>query len=291
MAVMEKINTKELLNRSAAWLERRGCESARLDAELLLAETLGCSRLDLYVQWDRPVTEREKGHYRDLIRRRGDREPVAYILGRKEFYSLEFEVGPGVLVPRPETEFIVDEVLENTEENEEFRVADIGTGSGVIAVAIAVHRPKALVVATDVSAEAIGYARRNTEKHGVADRVGIRQGAFYEPLKGEVDWIVSNPPYIPDADRDSLSADVREHEPEGALFAGRTGLDALEVIIAEAPGYLRDGGRLVLEIGQGQAHAVLGLIEATSAFDGAEIRRDYSEIERVVIAGKRGGDA
>jgi release factor glutamine methyltransferase len=288
MAVAEKLNTKELLDRSAKWLAERGCESARLEAEILLAEVLGCSRLDLYVQWDRPVVEREKNAFREMLRRRGEMEPIAYIVGHKEFYSLDFAVGPGALVPRPETEFVVEEVLNNTGEDESFRMADIGTGSGAIAVAVAVHRPEAMVVASDISSEALGWARRNVAKHELTERVAVREGALLDALRGEVDWIVSNPPYIPESDRPTLPEDVAKYEPSGALFAGDQGLDIVEQLIAKAPEHLRPGGWLVMEIGHDQAHAVCGLIEAAGAYEAAEIRRDYSDIERVIVARKRG---
>lgn len=291
MTASTLLNVKEILGKSARWLEGKGVESARLDAELLLARVLEMSRLDLYLSWDRPVEEREKKEYLALLKRRAEFEPVAYILGRKEFFSLDFKVSPEVLVPRPETELLVERVLELVEEDGEGdrqgappRIADVGTGSGAIAVALAVRLPEARLAATDVSPGALAVALENAKTHGVEDRIDFRGLSFLEGLEGTFDWVVSNPPYVPETDRPDLPPDVVRYEPQGALFSGADGLDAVRALIPQAAASLRPRGWLVLEIGAGQAADVLRLLEEDGNYEPAEVKRDYRGIERIVSA-------
>ncbi len=295
MTTSTLLNIKDIIGKSARWLDAKGVESARLDAELLLAHILGMSRLDLYVSWDRPVEEAEKNKYRELLKRRAEFEPVAYILGRKEFFSLEFKVTPEVLTPRPETELLVERILEIAEKDgegagegedrsEPLRIADVGTGSGAIAVALAVHLPEARIVATDISSGALEVAMENARTHGVAERIKPLNISLLEGLEGPFDWIASNPPYIPESDRDSLPPDVVRHEPHEALFSGEDGLEAIRALIPQAADRLRPGGWLVLEIGAGQSEEVLRLLEENGNYEPGEVKRDYRGIERIVSA-------
>jgi len=247
---------RDLIQRSASWLSEKGFDSARLEAELLLAHVLETDRLRLYMEADRPLMDDETDAYRELIKRRARGEPVAYITGGREFYGLAFEVTPDVLIPRPETEFIVDRVRKL----EPKRLLDIGTGSGCIAIACAVRLPEATVVATDVSAAALAVARRNAETLGVADRVEFREGDLLAPLKTDerFDVIASNPPYV------SLGGALPEvdlHEPHVALYPGQTGLEILERLIPGAKTHLKPGGALLVEIADEQAAAVQQMAE------------------------------
>ena len=248
------MNVRELIARSASWLSGKGSESARLEAELLLAHVLEVERLRLYLDADRPLVDAEIDRFRELVKRRARGEPVAYLTGTREFYGIEFEVTPDVLVPRPETELIVD----RARMLKPGRILEIGTGSGCIAVACAVRLPGATVVATDVSAEALAVARRNAERAGVADRIEFREGDLFEPVEGRFDLIASNPPYVAEG---AAMPDVEAHEPHVALFAGADGLDVLRRLLPQAVGHLEPGGTLLCEIADEQSAAVRALAE------------------------------
>jgi release factor glutamine methyltransferase len=240
-----------------------GVASARLEAQLLLAHVLGCSRVQLYTGFDRPLAEPELARYRGLIKRRLDGESVAYLLGEQEFWGLPFFVDASVLVPRPDTETVI-EVARGTRADlaAPCRVLDLGTGSGVIAISLAKELPGAQVVATEVSAAAAEVARRNAERNGVADRVEIRIGDLFAPVAGErFDLIASNPPYIASAVIPTLSPEVRR-EPAIALDGGADGLVFYDRICAAAAAHLAPGGALVLEHGFDQADAVRARLEA-----------------------------
>jgi release factor glutamine methyltransferase len=300
-AAMEPVTEQVLTARQALVLgsrrlARAGVVSPQLDMSLLLARVLGIDRLGLYVDLDRPLTEAEREEARALLARRVRREPMAYILGEKEFFGLALEVGPDVLVPRPETEHLVEAAIAWLEAERERRpealAADIGTGSGAIAIAVASRCPWSRWIATDLSPAALAVARRNAERHGVADRVEFREGNLLEPLEPEaqaagLDAILSNPPYVAEADRATLAPDVAEWEPAGALFGGPDGLDALRTLAGGAAALLRPGGLLLLECGHGQAPAVAGMLAATSAFEAIDALRDLAGVERVVRATKR----
>jgi release factor glutamine methyltransferase len=230
------VNVRELITRSASWLHDKGIESSRLEAELLLAHVLDVERLRLYLDADRPLVDAEVEPYRDLIKRRARGEPVAYLTGKKEFYGIAFEVTPDVLVPRPETELIVDRARALKPK----RILEIGTGSGCIAVACAVRLPEASIVATDISPEALDVARRND----TTGRVEFRLGDLFDPVEGKFDLIVSNPPYVADG---AATPNVEAHEPHVALFAGADGLDILRRLLPEAARHLEPGGALLCE--------------------------------------------
>lgn len=272
---------------AAEHMAGRGIENARLEAELMLAAVLGVRRLDLYLQYDRPLTSDEVAEFRAMVKRRLRREPLQYILGEAAFRELVLRVDRRVLIPRPETEVLVEVVLEWARGRGEVRDAvDIGTGSGAIALSLAHEGPFERVVATDVSADALALARENAMRLGLADRVEFRAGALFDALRpGErFDVVVSNPPYIAEAEREGLAPEVREWEPELALFAPGEGLSVIEALVEGAPAHLREGGLLALEVGLGQAERVAECMESTGAFDAPRIVRDLAGRERIVLA-------
>jgi release factor glutamine methyltransferase len=271
--------------KAAQHMTERGLENARLESELLLAEVLGIKRLDLYLQFDRPLTEDELEKYRGFVRRRLRREPLQYIVGRAGFRKLDFEVNRSVLIPRPETEVLVDQVLGWVRERGAEAVLDVGTGSGAIAVSVA-NESAARVVATDVSADAIVVARRNAERAHVSDRVELRQGSLLEVLgAGErFPVIAANLPYVADVEGAGLAPEVKDWEPGSALFAGTDGLDLIRVLVAEAWKHLAAPGLLVLEVGATQAAAVVSLIEAVAHYQNIRVIRDLAGRERIVRA-------
>jgi len=267
-----------LIDQAEHLLQRAGVDTPRLDAEILLADLLGVGRAYLYAHPEQEVSERVFQECMRRLERRLKREPLAYILGRAEFYALEFTVTPDVLVPRPETEVLVEAVLAK----QPATVADIGTGSGCIAVAVAVNLPQVRVWATDISAGALRIAAENAQRHGVADRVQFLQGDLLQPLAGlRFDVVASNPPYVAESERLSLQPEVREWEPAHALFTGADPLQFHRRLSAEAHFHLREGGWLMLEVGMGQAEAVASLLEA-AGYRQVRIRNDLAGIGRVV---------
>ncbi len=275
-----------LLTWTTDYLKRRGSESPRLDAEVMLAHVLDWQRVELYTHFTDEVPERPRGRYRDLVRRRCEGSPVAYLVGRKEFYSLAFEVSPAVLIPRPESEFVVVEFLSVTRGLEATRAVDVGTGSGCLAIACAVRNPGARFVAIDVSEEALAVARCNAAKHGVADRIDFRLGDRLEPASGEepFDVVLSNPPYIPTADIPGLEVGVRDYEPHLALDGGPDGLAMVRGLVEQSIPLLKPGGHLILEIGTAQEKPVRGLIEAHPELRLAPTIHDHAQHPRVIRA-------
>lgn len=278
-----------LLNWTTGFLKEHGSDSPRLDAEVLLAHALGCERIALYTRFDELATDSVRDAFRELVRRRSAGAPVAYLVGRKEFFSLNFEVGPAVLIPRPDSEFVVLEFLRFAKPIAEISAIDVGTGSGNLAIASAHQHAGAKFRAIDRSAAALEVARRNAARHGVADRTEFLEGIFFEPLPTDVrvDCILSNPPYIPTAEIPNLAVGVRDHEPREALDGGPTGLEVVDQIIAQAGGYLKSGGQLILEIGTPQEAAVRELVEDRSEYELSPTIRDYSGHPRVISAKKR----
>lgn len=261
-------------------LREAGVDTPQLDAQLMMAYALGCSRLDVIAHPERILTTTEETAFHRALDRRAARYPLAYILGRKEFFGLEIDVSPAVLIPRPETEILVEECLKRV--GEEPLIADVGTGSGAIAVALAVRIPKARIWATDTSEEALKVARANSQKHGVATRVSIVRGDLLEPLiRAELQFaaVVSNPPYIPSAVIESLESEVR-CEPACALDGGADGLDAYRRLFPQAVGCTTF---MAVEIGIGQADPVTQIAREAGWAD-VEIVRDLAGIERVVVA-------
>jgi release factor glutamine methyltransferase len=272
-----------MVQEGAARLERGPhAERARRDAETLLLHLFpGKNRAWLLSHADKKLSDEQAGHYAALLERRYKGEPIQYITGEAEFYGLSFLVTSEVLIPRPETEHLVERVIELAPLFRKPRIVDVGTGSGAIAVALAHERPDAVITATDFSRAALDLARRNAERIGFADRIRFLEGDLLAPVQGErFDFVVSNPPYVSTADRDSLSVEVREHEPALALFAGDDGLDVYRRLIPDAFSVLEAGGFLVLEIGYGQSDAVAALL-TKSGFGRIEFVPDLQGIARV----------
>ena len=272
------------------WTTRRfagaGIDSPRLAAQILLAHALGIDRVQLYVQHDKPLGPDELGRYRELVRRRLAGEPVAYLTGGQEFWSLPLAVDPRVLVPRRDTETLVELILDEVDRAAALRIADLGTGSGAIALALARELPQARLVATDRSADALAVAQGNAARLGLADRVELREGDLYAALAaGErFDVVASNPPYVASGDIDRLAPEVR-HEPRAALDGGPDGLDHLRRLVAGAAAHLvSPGGLLALEHGFDQGPAVRAEVDATAAFQPAATRADLAGQPRVTWA-------
>ena len=269
----------KILTWTKGYLAEKGVENARLEAEWLLCEVLGLDRVGLYVNFDKPLSERELTMFRGMVARRARREPLQYILGSQEFMGLEFDVTPAVLIPRHDTEVLVEEASKRAAPSG--RILDIGVGSGCIAVALARCLPEAEVCGVDTSPESMVLAARNAEKHGV--KVTLFEGSLFEPFTGQsFDLIVSNPPYIPTADMEYLQPEVRDFEPRGALDGGADGFDFYRLIIPAARDHLTTGGWLLFEVGIGQAEMVLDMFGQTGSFGELFTTKDHAGIERVV---------
>jgi release factor glutamine methyltransferase len=272
------------------WTEQhfreKGIESWRLEAQLLLAHALECRRPELYTRWDETVDEKRRGKFRELIKRRLEGCPVQYLLGYRDFFLLNLEVTPAVLIPRPETELLVTEALNYLKPLGAPQVLDVGTGSGCIAIAIAHRRPTAKVTASDISAEALEVARRNAARHGVAEKIHFVEGDLLAPLNGEqFDLIVSNPPYVSHPEYEGLAAHVRNFEPRLALDGGTDGFSIYDRLIPDSIHHLAPGGRLLLEIGHSQEAGVRRRVEAAGLIAAATIRDDQRH-PRVIAAHK-----
>ena len=302
----------EIIDRGKQVLAEKGFENARLETELLLGHTLSLPRIDLYLNYDRALRDEELARFKSLLRRRLAGEPVQYIIGTAAFMFAEFEVNPAVLIPRPETEAVTEAALRVIGEitggaaspatraeapgagdrsgdrpgARDILVADIGTGSGVIAVTLAQKLPRARILATDSSEAALAVAEKNAKRAGVADRIVFSQGAYLAPLEekklvGRLSAIVSNPPYVPTGEIAALPAEVRDFEPREALDGGPDGLDSLRIIAQDGPRFLAAGGAMVLEVGDGQAADVAGMLRR--GVGSVEILKDYAGRERIVV--------
>ena len=279
----------KILEWTKNFFDGKGIENPRLDAEVLLASVLGQSRMYLYVHYDQPLNAEELGIFRGLVKRRAQREPVAYLLERREFFGHTFKVTPAVLVPQPDTEILVEHALAGLKEmveqggRERLRIADIGTGSGAIILSLLASLPQAEGIAVDISPEALAVAGENAAALEVGERVEFRNGDLCAPLQGELlDAIVSNPPYIPHDAIPTLAPEVR-HEPHLALDGGLDGLDFYRRLVEDAPAYIRSGGFLAMEIGAGEAPAVLALAEKNPAWGRGRSLKDLAGLDRVII--------
>jgi release factor glutamine methyltransferase len=275
-----------LLSWTADYLKRRGSESPRLDAEVMLAHVLERQRVELYTHFNDEVAEPARKRFRELVLKRAGGSPVAYLVGRKEFFSLVFAVSADVLIPRPESEFVVTEYLEVTRQVESPRCVDVGTGSGCLAIASARQQPRANFVAIDICERALAIARGNAVTLGVADRIDFRLGDQLTPVEreGGFDAIIANPPYIATEEIDRLEAGVKDYEPRLALDGGLGGVAMVSRLIEEAPAYLRLGGHLILEIGTAQEAPVRALIEAQAGLKIAPTVFDHAKHPRVIRA-------
>ena len=276
---------RTILHRTTRDLTAGGSPSPRLDAEVLLMRFLRMDRVQLCMQPERELSEEEAAGFARWVERRSLGEPVAYILGDKEFWSLRFEVNREVLIPRPETECLIEEVLRlYRPPGEGLRVIDIGTGSGAIGVVLARELPAARVVATDISPGALAVARRNALSQGVAGRMEFFQGDLFAAVSGDLDIICSNPPYIPEGVYDLLPVGIRNFEPPGALIASPDGVAFHRKIIREGAHRLKAGGRIFLEIGEGQRDRVAALFREEGGYGDIDCRKDYGGIDRVASA-------
>lgn len=277
------IEARLALTQAATALENAGVDSPRLDAELLLAHTVEANRAAVLARPDRRLTPKQLTRFRYLVERRAAREPLAYILGEREFFGLAFAVDPRVLIPRPETELLVEEALRLARARPEPRLADVGAGSGAIAVSLAVHLRQARVYALDDSAGALAVTAENARRHGVADRITPLQGNLLAPLPEPVDVVTANLPYVAAPEWEALAPEIRLYEPRAALDGGSDGLGLIRGLVSTAAPHLLRGGALLLEIGAAQGAPVVEL--ARRHFPEAEIRleQDYGGLDRLVI--------
>lgn len=281
-----------LMRWSGEYLESKGIERGRLDAEHLLAHALGAKRLDLYLQYDRPLDREELDRFRPLLKRRSEREPLQYILGHAAFRHLDLRVDRRVLIPRPETEVLVDEVLAwaAAQGRGALSALDVGTGSGAIALSLLVEGPFPAVVATDTSAEALALAVENARTLGLEGRIELREGALFDALRpGETfDVIASNPPYVAETEVATLEPEVGVWEPAQALCAGPDGMTVIRALVGAAGEHLAPRGLLALEVGATQAGLAVAEIEAAGGYEDVRVRRDLAGRERVVLARRAG---
>ena len=269
----------KLLRWATDFFSAKGIDSPRLDAELLMAHVLELDRVGLYLNYDRPLTKSELDALRPLVKRRGQREPLQYLIGYTEFWSLRFKVSPAVLIPRPDSEILVEEALTRAGDNG--CLLDVGTGSGAIVISLAMELESWQLEGLDISSEALAIARDNAGQYQLTDRLQLFQGDLEQLPKKKYDLIVSNPPYIAEGEWDSLMPEVRCHEPRLALVAKNGGLDCYQKLVLQVPDRLKAGGWLLVEIGSQQAEAVQNLFSA-AGLQQVFVRDDYSGQPRVV---------
>jgi release factor glutamine methyltransferase len=288
---MEEWTIQKLLNWITEYLTQRDVDAPRLSAELLLSSVLGLKRIELYTQYNKPVAPEQLEQLRGLVKRAGRHEPVAYLVGKTEFYSLEFDVTPDCLIPRPETELLAQRAIEFLRQRSGPQsVCDLGTGCGILAVTIARNVPDAKVVATDISEPALAVAARNIEKHQLQDRIELRHGDLFEPLVAKLDQfdlLVSNPPYVSAAEYAALDKNVKDYEPRLALYAGVDGLDVYRRISEKAEQFLKPDGLLLLEIGYTQGDAVRALLEHPGTFADIRVEKDLNRNDRIVVGRRK----
>lgn len=275
--------TLKLLEWTTDFFNKRGIDSARLDAQLLLSHVLGISRIMLYAEFERPLTPEELDTFRALVKRRSRREPIAYLTGSRGFWEIELKTDARALIPRPDTETLVERALKLLPKDEAARVIDVGTGTGAIALALAHARPGVEVLATDRSAEALALAAENVATLHLSERVTLREADVLDGVDWQgVDMIVSNPPYIAEDERGEMDEDVLEFEPHSALFAGADGLDVIRRLVPASVEALRPGGHLLCEIGHRQGEAVRALFEQAGLTE-VVVLKDLGRRDRVVV--------
>jgi len=280
--------TRRLIKWTEQYLGKKGVDHARLSAEMLLAHVLSCNRLRLYTDADRPASDLERAAFRELVERAGRHEPVDYLIGKTPFFSMLFKVTPDVLIPRPSTETLVEHVMQHTRRTPGFAmpaIADVGTGSGIIAITLARHIPGARVVAVDISEKALAVARENAAAHGVESHIDFRHGHLLEPLAGmRFRFLCSNPPYISDKEWAEVEPNVKDYEPVTALRGGHDGLEFIRPIIQHAHRFLDTPGQLCVEIAASQKDAVLKLAEHAPGLANAHILNDHERLPRILVA-------
>ncbi len=270
------LSIRDIQQRTVGFFESKGVPNAKLDTDLLIAHSLGVKRLELYLDLERPLTEAQLDALRPLVKRRANREPLQYILGSVEFCDLTLKVDPRALIPRPETEELVEYIGARLDEAPR-RILDLGTGTGALALALASKYPDAEVTAVDLSADALALAQENAERTGLMGRVRFLEGSWFSsvPESAQFDLIVSNPPYLTEAEMTTAEPEVVEYEPENALVSGADGLDDLRIIFAEAPSYLNAGGLLAVETGIAQ-HEVLAELAQSAGLTNGQSQEDLS---------------
>jgi len=281
-----------LLQWTAEYLKSHGSDTPRLDAEVLLAEALKCQRIELYTAFTDEPGEEVRAAFREMVRRRAEGAPVAYLVGHREFYSLDFRVTPDVLIPRPETELLVVALLDLAKARPagaKLIIADVGTGSGIIAVCAAKHLPGCQVTAIDINPAALEVARFNAERHGVAGRIDFVRGDLFSGFAADkkFDFILSNPPYIATNEMQTLPPEVKNYEPHAALLAGPRGTEVIEALIAQSAERLNPGGYLIMEISPMIHDQVIALLAAEKRFEPATTIKDLARLPRVAQARKR----
>jgi len=289
---MQTWTIQKLLNWITEYLINKDIDSPRLSAELLISHVTGLKRIELYTQFDRQVPQQQLNQLHELVKRAGEHEPVAYLTGKTEFYSLELDITSDCMIPRPETELLVQRAIEflRTRTGIQY-VCDLCTGSGCIAVAIAKNFMNARVTATDIFAAALEVAARNVEKHRLNEHIQLLCGDLFEPVIQQLDGcqfdlIVCNPPYVSTDEYEKLEKNVKDYEPKSALYAGTDGLDVYRRLIIKADDFLKPGAALMLEIGYAQGSAVKELLEQTGVFAEVKIEKDFHNNDRIVIAKK-----
>lgn len=281
-----------LLSWTTDFFRKRGSDSPRLDAEILLAHARGCTRIELYTAFDTEPSEEQREAFREMVRRRGDGAPVAYLVGYREFYSLRMRVNESVLIPRPETEHVVIEALDQAkvmlaeDPSRKLTIVDVGTGSGAIAIAIAKHLPTAILTAVDRSHDALEIAKWNAQQHTLTDRITFQQSDLLASVAPDrsIDIIVSNPPYVSDAEYEQLGPTVRDHEPKLALVAGPTGTELIERLLGEAADRLRSGGQIIIELSPMIADQCAELVKQIGHYEEPKFVKDLAGHRRVISA-------
>ena len=283
---------QKLLNWVTQHFTEKGIDSPRLSAELLLSHVLGLKRIELYTQFDKPVGKEHLGRLRDLVKRAAEHEPVAYLVGRTEFYSLEVNVASDCMIPRPETELLTERAIEflRGRKGPQF-VCDLCTGCGCIAAAIAKNHADCRIIATDICGAALGIAVKNIDKCGLQERVMLLCGDLFEPIVPQLDvskfdLIVCNPPYVSAPEFEKLQKNVKDYEPRLALYAGQDGLDIYRRICEKVTDFLKPDAALMLEIGYAQGRAVKELLETTGIFTEIKVEKDFHNNDRIVTATK-----
>ncbi|QQE13513.1 peptide chain release factor N(5)-glutamine methyltransferase [Planctomycetota bacterium] len=288
MGTLKIWTSQALIRWTTQHFEKKGIDHPRLSAEMLLAHILNCERLRLYMDPERPATELERAAFRDLVERACEHEPVDYLVGQAPFFSMMFEVTRDTLIPRPSTETLVEHVIQHARVAPGLTkpvIADVCTGSGIIAICLAKQIKDSRVIATDISEAALKVAKRNAEKHGVADRIDFRQGDLLEPLQGErFDYLVSNPPYIPDSEWSELERNVKEYEPEIALRGGEDGLQFLTSLIERGRDLINTPGQIALEMAAVHDKPIRELVRNTNRYENEHVLSDHESFPRILVA-------
>jgi len=296
MSESEDWTIGKLLEWTKEYLSKHGAESPRLDAEVLLAHARDCQRIELYTAFEEVASDNVRNDFRALVKKRSEGTPVAYLVGSREFYSLPFTVSPAVLIPRPETELLVVRLLDLAKERKvaspnagdaPLTIVDVGTGSGIIAICAAIYLPKARVVAIDASEAALEVAKTNADRHKVSDRIEFRLGDLLDGVEEQFDFIVSNPPYVSEAEYDELDKQVRDYEPKQALVGGPQGTELIEKLVVQSESKLTSKGWLLMEISPMIADSVKQNVEANAAFDNVRVTPDLAKLPRIVETQRR----